>query len=391
MDHTTNIGVLFGSRSPEHDVSIITGTLVISALRKIGYRVTPIYIGTDGTWHIGDELGSLSFYKDKSPAKLKRFSNYSIDLAKSNGKLVFCTNGFLKKTITVDIAFPAFHGQYGEDGTIQGLFEMLGVPYVGCDVESSAITMDKVTTKLLYQANNIPTTPFIHFFRTEWEHDRAGILKKIEDFLSWPLFVKPARLGSSIGISKASTPKDLEFAIEVALHYDGKCLVENAVSPLTDITCAVYGPTAEPVTSLLQESAFNKDFFSYEDKYLNDGGAQLGKAKNSVIIPANLDEENVKKIRKIAAEVYTLTGCSGIARVDFLYNRETNLFFANEVNTLPGTLYHHLWKASGLELDMLIEKLLECAVKTHAEKQRTVRTFESEILKYAHSIKLKGK
>ena len=208
--------------------------------------------------------------------------------------------------------------------------------------------------------------------------------------LKLPVIVKPARLGSSIGITKAKTEKDLEFAIEVALHYDEKVIVEICVTNLMDVTCCVIG-NDKPIASALQESVFGDDLFSYKDKYLEDGGAQLGNAKNSIVIPARLDGPTTKKVQDIAKQVYKLIGCSGIARVDFLYDTQTKEIYANEVNTLPGTIYHHLWKASGIELPELLTKLIEYAEERYEQKNLFTHTFKSDLLKFANSVKLQVK
>lgn len=382
------IGVFFGGRNPEHDVSIITGELIISGLKKAGYDVVPVYLDKAGKWLLGEELGSLKFFKG-DPAKRKDNgeSKYYLDLEASYGKMVFKKKGLSSQTYSIDLAFPAFHGLNGEDGTIQGLFEILNVPYTGCGVAASAITMDKVLTKLLYERHNIPTTKFVYFSGNDWQNDKASILSKIDKALTWPLFVKPARLGSSIGIAKAADAKELEFAIEVALRYDDKVLVENGVQNLMDVTCAVLG-NEEPKASLLQESVFEDALFSYEDKYLNDGGAQLGNAQNKIVIPARLDPAITEAIRSEALKVYKLLDCTGTARVDFLFNKETKEYYANEVNTLPGTLYHHLWKASGVELDALLKELVRCGLERHGSRQKLISVFESDLLNQAQSIKL---
>jgi len=384
-----NVGVFFGSRSPEHDVSIITGTLIISGLKQLGHNVVPIYISKTGEWFIGEELGSIEFFRDSQRGrKLKGLGGYTIDLGKSSGRLVFRKAGLTNKEVVIDLAFPAFHGANGEDGTIQGLFEMFNIPYVGCDVTSSAITMDKVLTKQIYIEKDIPTAKYLTFKKSKWEKDKEEVSNKIKTELKWPLFIKPARLGSSIGIAKVNDNKDLEFAVDVASHYDEKILVEESVENLMDITCAILG-NDKPQTSLLQESAFGKDLFSYEDKYLKGGGAQLGEAKESLHIPARLDDQTTKEIRDMSVKIFKLFGCSGIARVDFLYNKEEKKFYANEINTLPGTLYHHLWKASGVSFEELLKKLIEFAKERHARKKEVTHTFDSEILDKAKSNKLK--
>ena len=379
------IGVFFGSRAPEHDVSIVTGQLIISGLKELGHKVIPVYVTKKGEWLIDNKLSAIETFR-KGKIDVGKWANYNLDLDASKEKLVFRKKGVFGKEITVDIVFPAFHGQNGEDGTFQGLCEMLNVPYVGCDTTASAVAMDKILTKLLYVAQKIPTTKFVQVTSKAWEENRSSILKEIKN-LKIPLIIKPTRLGSSIGISKATNTKELEFAIEVALHYDPKVVVEEVVENLMDITCCVIG-NDDLIPSLLQESVFQSDFFSYEDKYIKEGGAQLGRAQQSLVIPARLDEKTTKEIRAAAIEIYRLIGCSGIARVDFLFDKKAKRWFANEINTLPGTLYHHLWKKSGLEFGELLKRLIGYAEEKFRVKKNITYTFESSILTQASSNKL---
>jgi len=389
-----NIGVFFGSGSTEHDISIITAQLIIAGLKGLNYQVTPVYITKAGKWMLGEELGNLKLFTDPSFAEATegkpKYVQYYLDLEAPAGKMVFKKKGFARKSVVIDIAFPAFHGAYGEDGTIQGMFEMLGVPYVGCGVPASAIAMDKALTKILMKDAGVPTTKFIYFYKQDWEAGKSAVIQSINQ-LKFPVFVKPVHLGSSIGIGKvkAGDVKDLEQKIEVALHYDDKVLVEEGVENLMDVTCCVIGNN-KLRASLLQESTFNSDLFNFEDKYISDGGSQTGKAVNNLIIPARLDESATSAIQNCAKKVYKALGCSGIARVDFLYNKQTKEFFANEVNPLPGTLYHHLWKASGLELDQLLEQLIKFAEEKSEQKSQFTFTFESSVLTNLGKGKLGG-
>ncbi len=388
MRGNLNIGVFFGSRSPEHDISIITAQLIISGLKGLNYNVIPVYLTKRGEWLVDGDLGELgTFTKPGREIHSKDYEDYYLDLEESRGKLVFKKKGLSGRSLIVDLAFPAFHGAYGEDGTVQGMFEMFGIPYVGCDVVSSAITMDKIFTKQFYQASGVPTVDFIYFTRTECKKDRNKVMQTIEEHLKYPVVVKPARLGSSIGIAKAKTRKDLEFAMEVALHYGERFLAEACVENLMDLTIAVMG-NEEPRASLIQESVFGDEVFSYQDKYLKEGGAQLGKAQSSIVIPARLPGNVSKEIQELALKIYRLFGCSGIARIDFLYDKTAQKYYANEVNTLPGTLYHHLWKASGIELPELLETLIGLALEKHEAAKKITSTFESEVLRQAHSLKL---
>jgi len=388
------IGVFFGSRNTEHDISIITGEMIISGLKGLNFNVMPVYITKRGEWMIGDELSSLQKFtdKDRKVDQEKKFSEYLLDLENSHGKMIFKKKGFSGKTITIDLAFPALHGAYGEDGTIQGLFEMLNIPYVGCGVAASAVAMDKSLTKKICLANDISTTKFIDFDKNEWEKNSETILSKIKKELNWPVFVKPVHLGSSIGIAKIKKQdeNDLKNKIEVAFYYDDKVLVEEGVSDLMDVTCCVIG-NDKLTASVLQESIFAADLFDFEEKYLKEGGAQLGKAESGLVIPARLDEKTTKEIRASAKEVYRALGCKGIARIDYLYNKKTKKFFANEVNPMPGTLYHHLWKESGIELSELLNRLIADAEELHKTKSELSHVFESSVLTNLSGGKLKSK
>ncbi|HPS28334.1 MAG TPA: D-alanine--D-alanine ligase family protein [Candidatus Paceibacterota bacterium] len=373
-----NIGVFFGSRSPEHDVSIITAQFIIAGLKGLGHTVTPVYIGRNGLWYVSDSLGDIKMFQ--TDHDLSHFHNYVLDLEESKGKMVLKKKGLFGKKIVIDLAFPALHGQNGEDGTIQGLFEMFNIPYVGCDVASSAIAMDKALTKQFYLGNKIETAAFLTFTSHEWDKHENEIIKQVKSKLDFPIFVKPARLGSSIGITKVNNNEELMEAINVALHYDDKVVVEEGIKNLADLTCAVLGGN-EPKASLIQESLFDADFFNYEEKYLNDGGSQLGKAKHNLVIPAQINPEDTKKIEELSIKIYKLLGCWGTARVDYLYDRVSRKIYANEINPLPGTLYHHLWKASGIDFPELLKELIDLAFERHQEKGKLLSTFNSSILK----------
>lgn len=383
-----NIGVFFGGKNPEHDISIFTGEMIIKNLLLAGFsNVIPIYIDKSGKWYIGKELADIKIFREGKFEQYDNLSKWFLD-NEVRGKMIFYKKGILKRKIEIDIAFPAIHGMNGEDGTIQGLFEMFDIPYVGCDVYSSAISMDKVFTKLIYRANNIPTTNFLFFIDEDWKKNKEMLIKKIEKELSYPLFVKPARLGSSIAISKVKNTKELIDAIDVAFHYDSKTIIEKAVSNLKDLTCCIIG-NEELIASHIQESVYGKDLFSYEDKYIEGGGTQFGKNDKKIIIPADLDKKTTQEIREMSKKIYKLIGCSGIARVDFLYDIKSKKYFANEINTLPGILYKHLWKKSGIEIEDLLKKLIDFGINRHKKKSKYTSTFESDVLKSDSSAKLK--
>ena len=383
------IGVFFGSRSPEHDISIITGQFVISGLKKLGYPVVPVYLDKRGRWFLGQEFGELKSFTG-SKLNLGNFKQYVLDLGQSQGRLVFTQKGLLGKTLAIDVAFPALHGSNGEDGTIQGLFEMFNVPYVGCNVASSAMAMDKILTKQVLKANNIPTAQFQSFSKTEWDKGYEAILQGLENTMGFPMVVKPPLLGSSIGIVKVGNRKDLVQAVETAFYYGNHVLVEDCVENLMDITCAVLG-NDEPIASLLQESLASSEVLSFTDKYLTEGGSQLGNAQKSLVIPARISANFSESIRASALAAFKALNCAGIARVDFLLDQQTGKYFVSEINTLPGTLYHHLWDKSGIQFPQLLIRLIALAEATHMAKNRFTSVFESELLKMAGSVKLQTK
>ena len=394
-DQKPTIGVFFGSRAPEHDVSIITGTLICQGLLKLGYPVVPVYIDKKGQWLVDESLGRLASYTGGGGKQndFSKFAKYNLDLEASVGKIVLSKKGLTGKSLTIDVAFPAFHGLNGEDGAGMGLFAMFGLPFIGCDHTSSGIAMDKVLTKIMYEQLGFKTAKFKHFLARQWQADSAKILADITTNLRYPLFVKPARLGSSIGIAKANDEAELKQAIEVALHYEEKVLVEEGVSNMKDLTIALLGDaavSAEPTVSLVQDALYGEALFSYEDKYIADGGAQLGEAVNNLVIPADLPEAVTKEAQRIAAEVFVKFGCSGIARVDFLYDSEADELYVNEINTLPGNLYAHLWDKSGIPQGELLERLIKIAQARHEREVSRISTFDSTILTQLKGGKLGG-
>jgi D-alanine-D-alanine ligase len=382
------IGVFFGSRSPEHDISIITAQLIISGLKGLGHEVIPVYLAKNGQWLVGEGLDKIENFSktDFLSSHEANLSKAEIDLKESVGKIVLVKKGVFSKKWVIDLAFPALHGSYGEDGKIQGLFEMFDVPYVGCDVLSSAISMDKSMVKLLCKQNGMSVTDFMTATRDEWLESKKEVLSNVKKQLKFPVFVKPVHLGSSIGISKVKSANDLEEKIDVGFYYDNKVIVEESVEDLMDVTCSVIGNN-DPIPSLLQESNFSADLFDFETKYLE--GGQLGKSEIGIVIPANLDEKTTKEIQAASVEIYKIVGCNGIARVDFLYDKKSKKFFINEINPLPGTLYHHLWKKSGIELNDLLQKLIDYAQETSAAKKQLNYVFNSSVLAKTKTNKLK--
>lgn len=380
-----NIGVFFGSRSPEHDVSIITAQMIINVLKQDSkYNVMPIYLDKKGRWFISDKLSNVEFFrKSEFEKELDKMDGFSLDLDASKGFLKFQPKRkklFSRSNIiVVDVAFPAFHGSFGEDGTIQGLFEILNVPYVGCGVLASTLAMDKIMSRRIFEKENFLIVKNVWFHKNEFEkRKKEEIFKEIEQKLSYPLFVKPNRLGSSIGISKVNNQKELDFAVEVVFQFDEKVIIEEAVQNLMEVNCAVIG-NDDLIVSSPEQPSYKQEFQTFEEKYLTKGGTIKKGAKKN-IIPAPLPKEKLEEIQNLSKKAYRAFGCSGISRVDFLVDTKKMNIYINELNTLPGTLQFHLWEASGISKKYLVDKLIDYAVERFNKNKKFIYTFGSNLL-----------
>jgi D-alanine-D-alanine ligase len=373
------IGVIFGGKSAEHDVSIITAHIpILDTLLASGrYDVWPIYISKAGKWYADKAMNDLSFFKN---ADFESTLDKEIDLSLHDG-LGISWPGIFRKRVKIDLVFPAMHGTYGEDGSLMGLLRMASVPFVGCDLFASAVAMDKVLTKQVLAAEGVLVVPYVWFAKTEWQKNAADIKARIKKELRAPLFVKPVHLGSSIAISKVKTDAELEQAIEVALHYDDKVLVENGIHPLLEITLPIMG-NDNPRPAHLEKPLNKTEFFDFNDKYLS-GGKKGGSGVNTEYseIPADIGDALSQKVKDLGIRVYKILGCSGIARVDFLIEAATEKIYVNEVNTLPGSLYHHNWKKAGVSNMDLVLGLVELAEERFAAQKNTKFAFQSDVLK----------
>ncbi len=384
------IAVIFGGRSTEHDISIVTAlSSIIKPLELTRqYKVEAIYIAKDGSWFWDDKLKDISLF---SLGKIEDFIHKTqpASVQFDGGLTLVKATGLAgRKTLRkIDVVFPAMHGTYGEDGSLMGLLEMANVPYVGCNVSASAVAMDKVLSKQVAETNNIPVSKYVSIYKRDFEKSASTILKDTTKSLSFPLFVKPAHLGSSIGISRATNQTELHNAMEVALHYDDKIIVEEEVSNLIEVTLPIIGNN-EPKPALLEKPLTSaEDFFDFETKYMQNGGKKGGKkggAKGSQgysELPAQLPNELYKKAEQTALNVYAALNCSGIARVDLLIDSKTNSVYFNEVNPLPGGLYAHNWRAAGVSSVDLVQSLVRYALEHHAQKQQNTTAFGTNYLK----------
>ncbi len=369
MSKKLKVGVIFGGRSGEHEVSLRSAESVINALDQSKYEIVPIGITNQGKWLASSEATNLlpsavienadqhvAIFGDPTERGLARFSEET-----ASGKRDL-----------IDVIIPVLHGTYGEDGTIQGLLEMADVPYVGCGVLASAAGMDKVVMKRLFREAGLPIVDFISFLRTQWEADPQKIEERVTVETGFPCFVKPANLGSSVGISKATDLKSLNEAIAKAAKFDRKIVVEKGVNA-REIEVSVLG-NDEPIASLPGEIVpQTAEFYDYSAKYINDNGARL-------VIPADLGAEMTAEIQRLAILAFQAIDGSGLARVDFFLERGTDNLMVNEINTLPGftsiSMYPKLWEVSGISYSQLIDRLIELAFERHREKSRNVTSYE---------------
>lgn len=378
------VGVFFGGQSPEHDISIITALLILDGMKKLGIESIPVYITTDGSWCVGQVFRNREFFKDIHAKDLYNYQRWSIDTRHRGSQLILTRRPHFfakRERIIFDIVFPAFHGVHGEDGNFQGLCEILGVPYVGCGVESEAIAMHKGLTKNFFESAGVATTRFISFSANDWKRRSGAILRQVGKELKFPLFVKPSHAGSSIGITRICDDSQLRGAIDLAFSFDTDCIIEDGVEEVLDLTCCVRElPDGGLQASEVQESSFEgSDFFSYEEKYLK-GGAQIGSSTRQIVIPARIPPTVTETIQEYSKRIFHRLGLSGIGRVDFLYNADKNQLYANEINPMPGTLYHHLWKASHVETSTLLLDLLRVAERRYKDNLVKNRYFSSSIL-----------
>jgi D-alanine-D-alanine ligase len=368
------VAVLYGGRSGEHEVSLQSAASVINHLDRDRFEIVPVAIDKQGRWHLNDislleGQKSLPVFKDAPAVVLP--PNVG-DTEGSNALITWGEGGEAK---AIDVIFPVVHGPLCEDGTIQGLFELAAVPYVGCGVLASAIAMDKEMAKRVARDAGIPIVPYLTFKQTEWQKDKTEAAERIERELGYPVFVKPANLGSSVGVHKVKDATELNSALADAFRYDVKLLVETAIDA-REIELAVLedlDPGAQPLVSVPGEINPTHEFYSYEAKYLDEKGAEL-------IIPARLDEEQTKQVQEIGRRIFSAIECEGMARVDLLLDRKTGKFYFNELNTIPGftsiSMYPKMWEASGISYQELLSRLVDLAVARHGRRSALVREFQ---------------
>ncbi len=384
------VGVLFGGKSTEHEVSIVSALQVIQFLAR-RHHVIPVYISKDGSWLTGEKLTDLASYKNFD-SLLKECVPVAFtpdtDLGAIKNPLprgVFTR----AENVKIDVVFPIFHGVHGEDGTVQGLLELSDIPFVGSGVLASAIGIDKAITKQILFANGIPALDYAAFTRNDWENHESDTLQEIQEKFLFPVIVKPARLGSSIGVKVAKDLDELSNVISIASRLDTKILVEPYVKSCLEVNCSVLG-NYDPIASTTEQPIRRGDLLSFEDKYIHDGSGR-GMDTAQRVIPAPVTTQQNEEIQALALKVFKVVGCKGVARVDFLVDQDAGKVYVNEINTLPGSIAYYLWKEKphSLSPEELVDRLIELAFEAHQEKKRTKFTTDQMLLSSINLLALK--
>ena len=387
------LAVLFGGKSTEHEISIISAIQAIGSINKDKYEVIPIYMTKNNEFYVGENVGKISAYTDIP--KLIKESQRVILVSNGNGadivKYPFKAfrNGVYN---TIDIAFPIVHGTNVEDGNLQGYLHTLGIPFVGCDTLSSAVGMDKYVMKTVLKDNGIPVLDCVVVTSNEYDANQDELTSRIEEKIGYPLIVKPINLGSSVGISKANNKQELLESLETAFAFSQKVLVEEAVQNLKEINCSVLGDYEYAESSECEEPVNSDDILSFEDKYIggDKNGGSKGMATLKRKIPADITDEQREYIRSIAVKAFKCLGCCGVSRIDFMMNTETNQIWLNEINTIPGSLSFYLWEPVGVNYTSLLDRMIELCLKREREQTNLTYSFESNVLSGANLGGMKG-
>ncbi len=384
----TNIAVFFGGRSTEHEISVISASQAMHAINRDKYDVTPVYISKQGKWYTGDALFDVANYRD-IPSLLKQCEEVYMEptygdynLYRKQRKLF--GNPVVKK---IDVVIPVLHGSNGEDGIFEGVLETIGIPFAGCNTLSSANGMDKITMKMILQACDVPVVDYVWFTDKEWYAKRDAIIEKIETKLGYPVIVKPANLGSSVGISRVADREELIAKVEEAEKYSTRLIVEHMVDNLKEINCSVLGDCDEYLTSVCEEPIKSGSILSYEDKYMGGTKSAKGMQASQKRIPADLPEAMSERIRFLAGETFRVLSCHGVSRVDVIVDADNDNIYVNEINTIPGSLSFYLWEATGIPFDQLMERLVSLALKRKREQGLKTVSYDQNIFSLGGGVK----
>ena len=396
------VGVLYGGKTTEHEVSIITAVQAMGFLNPDKYEVIPMYLTKENEMYTGAPLKEMDVYRE--PDLLKRYCKKVVCYNKDGALVLQNKKGLFKKTVAiVDIVIPAVHGYNMEDGNVQGMLETFGVPYTGSDIYGCTVGQDKVFQKQILESEGIRVPKYTWFYDNEYFEDEASIIEKVKK-IGYPVIVKPARQGSSIGIEVAKDEESLKEAIEEAIKYDEKILVEEVINNMTELNCSVLGSSSYMETSVIEQVMGKDEILSFNDKYIGNGakkgaGKKVSGSKGMVsadrIIPADIPEKLAKEIAETSKKAFRSLGASGVVRIDYLYYKKSKKYYVNELNTIPGSLSFYLWTPLNKEYDELLDDMINIAVKRYKKKLKKTTIFESNILEGFNGTKgvkgLKGK
>ena len=384
----TNIGVFFGGRSTEHEISVISASQAMHAINREKYEVTPIYITKDGRWFTGDALFEVKNYKN-IPDLLAKCTEVCFHPEYGDYNLYKKKKGLFGSDVLtkLDVVIPVLHGSNGEDGIFEGVLETIGIPFAGCNTLASANGMDKITMKMILQANDVPVVEYVWFTDKQWFAQRDTLIKKIENKLGYPVIVKPANLGSSVGIGRAADREQLIEKVEEAEKYSTRLIVEKMVDNLQEINCSVLGDCDDYQTSVLEEPIKSGEILSYQDKYMGGTKGAKGMQASQKRIPAELPEDETKRIQFLAGETFRVLSCHGVSRVDVIVDSKTRDIYVNEINTIPGSLSFYLWEATGIPFDQLMDRLVQLAVKRKREQERKTVSYDQNIFSMGGGMK----
>lgn len=384
----TNVGVFFGGRSTEHEISVISASQAMSAINKDKYDVTPIYISKQGKWYTGEALLDIANYKD-IPSLLKKVEEVYMAPHYGDYNLYRVKKPMFGSAVltTLDVVIPVLHGTNCEDGIFEGVLETIGIPYAGCNTLSSANGMDKITMKMILQACDIPVVDYVWFTDKQWFSQRDALIEKIESKLGYPVIVKPANLGSSVGIGRAVNREQLIEKIDGAEIYSTRIIVEHMVEELQEINCSVLGDCDEYRTSVCEEPIKSGEILSYEDKYMGGSKGAKGMQASQKRIPAELPDEVTKRIQFLAGETFRVLSCHGVSRVDVIIDRSNGNIYVNEINTIPGSLSFYLWEATGIPFDKLMDTLVDLALKRKRESGMKTVSYDHNIFNLGAGVK----
>lgn len=375
------VGVIFGGESVEHEVSIISAIQAMNKMDTEKYEIIPIYITKDREWYTGDALKDIEVYQDLD--LLKRYSK-NVVLYYKKGRFILQSKGFFKRTVKeLDLAFPIVHGTNMEDGVLQGYLRSIGIPFVGSDVYSAAVAQDKIFQKQIFSSANLPITDFVWFFDSEYLDDQDAIIKKIEK-LKYPVIVKPATLGSSVGINKVNNREELEKAIEDAITYDNKVVVEEVVDNLMEVNISVLGNYENQNLSEIEQVMTDNDLLTYEDKYIGGSKKSAGSTKGMASalrkIPADISDKLKEEVQDIALKAFRELNSSGVVRIDFLIDKKKKKVYINEINSCPGSLAFYLWEPIGKNYSELLDDMINIAIKDYKKRINKTHSFDTNIL-----------